>query len=147
MELQFGGFGVGAPENFPREDLVGIFASGLVGVNATDVDSEMLRLNTSTPATATAAQHSLGLLLCLTRAAGGATVNVDNPGCDLAGFPNGRRPGDDVVDVTMRLLMGFAAPTASAPSGALPFVDGAFVAPGAFLPAFPYLNDPRPGAP
>lgn len=147
MELQFGGFGVGAPENFPREDLVGIFASGLAGVNATDVDSEMLRLNTATPATASAAQDSLGLLSCLTRAAAGATVNVDNPGCDLAGFPNGRRPGDDVVDVTMRLLMGFAAPTASAPSGGLPFVDGAFVAPAAFLPAFPYLNDPRPGAP
>ena len=27
-------------------------------------------------------------------------------GNDLAGFPNGRRPGDDVVDIALRVVMG-----------------------------------------
>ena len=51
--------------------------------------SEMLRLNTRTPATAMADQQPLGV------AAG-----------DLAGFPNGRRPGDDVTDIALRAVMG-----------------------------------------
>ena len=49
----------------------------------------MLRLNTSTPATAEAARSRLGL-------AGG----------DAAGFPNGRRPKDDVVDISLVAVMG-----------------------------------------
>ena len=32
-------------------------------------------------------------------------------------------------------------------SGALAFVDGAFLAPTSFQSVFPYLNTPRPGAP
>ena len=27
-------------------------------------------------------------------------------GGDLAGFPNGRRPGDDTVDIALRVVMG-----------------------------------------
>ncbi len=54
-----------------------------------DDASEMLRLNTGIPATAADAQQPLGV------AAG-----------DLAGFPNGRRPGDDVTDIALRAVMG-----------------------------------------
>lgn len=53
------------------------------------VPSEMLRLNTSTPPTPAASQNDLGVL-----------------GKDLAGFPNGRRPYDDVVDITLRVAEG-----------------------------------------
>jgi hypothetical protein len=74
-------------------------------------------------------------------------VDLTNTGCDPAGFPNGRRPGDDVTDLALRVAMGYLAPTGDAPAGGLPFVDGAFLAPTSFAVTFPYLNTPRPGAP
>ena len=55
----------------------------------TSSSSEMLRLNTAIAPTAGAAQNRLGVL-----------------GGDNAGFPNGRRPGDDVVDIELRVAMG-----------------------------------------
>jgi len=75
-------------------------------------------------------------------------------GSDLAGFPNGRRPGDDVVDVTLRVLegalcyqnLGLCVP-ADAPAGVLPFTDQAWVDATQFQTAFPYLNSPLPGSP
>ena len=80
-----------APSNFPRLDLVTAFLTGFPGVNqlATVTASEMLRLNTDIPAVAAADQSNLGVV------AG-----------DLAGFPNGRRPGDDVTDLALRVVMG-----------------------------------------
>ncbi len=147
VELFFGAAGVQAPNNFPRADLVAAFLTGVSGVNANGSTAEMLRLNTALPATPSSMQEPLGAMLCFTRTATGAVVNLANPGCDVAGFPNGRRPGDDVVDITLRVSMGFLAPTASAPSGSLPFVDGAFAGPTSFQSVFPYLNTPRPGAP
>ncbi len=90
----FGGTAAGkiAPKNFPRTDLMNVFLTGIAGVNRpanANVGSEMLRLNTNTPATAEAAQNTLGL-------AGG----------DPAGFPNGRRPKDDVVDISLVAFAG-----------------------------------------
>jgi len=147
LEILFGAAGVQAPNNFPRTDLVTAFLTGIPGVNMTTTPSEMLRLNTGLPATAPAQQNPLGAALCVTRTATGAMVNPANPGCDVGGFPNGRRPGDDITDIALRVAMGYLAPTADSPSGALPFVDGAFLAPASFQAAFPYLNNPRPGAP
>ena len=70
-------FGVNAPTNFPRNDLVAGFLTGFAGVNKFSdpnaVASEMLRLNTSIAATARDLQHTLGLIAE-----------------DLAAFPNGR---------------------------------------------------------
>ena len=111
---------VTAPTLFPRSDLVATFLTGLKGINQPPnvVPSEMLRLNTSTPVTPMATQSRLGAL-----------------GGDLAGYPNGRRPGDDVVDITLDVAMGalikagsfgFGTPS-QAPSGALQFTDGAFL--------------------
>ncbi|MBF6560050.1 MAG: DUF4331 domain-containing protein [Candidatus Binataceae bacterium] len=131
---------VTAPTLFPRADLVAVFLTGLTGVNQPPnvVPSEMLRLNTSTPVTVAASQNRLGAL-----------------GGDLAGFPNGRRPGDDVVDITLQVAMGaliqagtfgFGTPS-QAPSGGLPFTDGALVNSSFFNNAFPYLKTPLPGSP
>ena len=80
-----------APTNFPRTDLVAAFLTGVEGLNkpANVKASEMLRLNTSIVPTIKANQSNLGVL-----------------GNDLAGFPNGRRPGDDVVDAELRVAMG-----------------------------------------
>jgi hypothetical protein len=66
---------------------------------------------------------------------------------DTAGFPNGRRPGDDVVDVALRVVMGVLLDTSVAPSGQLPFTDGALVKGTDFQQVFPYLNTPVAGSP
>ena len=131
---------VTAPTLFPRADLVAVFLTGLSGVNQPPgvVPSEMLRLNTTTPIVAKGSQSRLGAL-----------------GGDLAGYPNGRRPGDDVVDITLQVAMGalihagtfgFGMPS-QAPSGGLPFTDGALVNDSFFTNAFPYLMTPIPGSP
>ena len=136
--------GVTAPTNFPRTDLVAAFLTGLAGVNrpANVVPAELMRLNTSTAVTPQATQSPLGL-------AGG----------DAAGFPNGRRPGDDVVDLSLRVAMGalcaltgpgdtfgVGCNAAAAPSGGQPFTDGVRRDATNFRPAFPYFNTPIPGS-
>lgn len=146
IEALFGFAGVKAP-TVPRTDLVQVFLTGVPGLTqpAHVVASEMLRLNTSIPPRAAVDQDSLGVL-----------------GGDLAGFPNGRRPGDDVVDVALRAVMGVLLPAAQAPTGQLPYTDGALVtATIAYTPdgaittdpafrlfrdSFPYLQTPLAGS-
>jgi len=84
---------------------------------------------TAIPPVAPALQNNLGVL------AG-----------DAAGYPNGRRPGDDVIDNSLRVLMGATLPLELAPSGQLGWTDGVWVDATQFQSAFPYLNDPVPGA-
>ena len=123
--------GVEAPNLFPRSDLVAAFLTGLDGLNkpANVVPAEMMRLNTSIAPKVAASQQTLGAL------AG-----------DNAGFPNGRRPGDDVVDNELRVAMGVLLPLGDAPSGQLPYTDGAALNATQFRNSFPYLNTPLPGA-
>ncbi len=147
LEILFGAVGVVAPNNFPRTDLVAAFLTGVKGVNMTATPSEMLRLNTALGAPAADAQNPLGAALCVDRTAEGAMLDTTNEGCDPAGFPNGRRPGDDVVDIELRVAMGYLAPTEEAPAGGLAIVDGAYLAPTSFQSVFPYLNTPLPGSP
>jgi len=126
-------FGVTAPTKFPREDLVAGFLTGVTGLNqpVNVVGSEMLRLNTNIdPVTDPASQNNLGVI------AG-----------DNAGFPNGRRPGDDVVDIALRVVMGVLLDKADAPSNDLPYTDGAYVDATEFQTVFPYLNTPIAGSP
>jgi len=139
LEILFGGAGVKAPTNFPRTDLVAAFLTGVQGLNqpANVVASEMLRLNTAIAPVPAASQNRLGVL-----------------GGDNAGFPNGRRPGDDVVDIELRVAMGVlctlnigGCKPSDAPAGSLHYTDGAFIYAGYFAPAFPYLQPPLPGSP
>ena len=132
-----------APTNFPRTDLVTVFLKGIKGVNqpATVVASEMLRLNTTIPVTAAGSQNPLGV------AAG-----------DNAGYPNGRRPGDDVVDLSLRVAMGalcvltgttdtlqVGCKPSDAPAGGLALTDGVRKTDANFGVTFPYLTTPLPG--
>ena len=132
-----------APTNFPRTDLVTVFLKGISGLNqpVNVTPSEMLRLNTSIAPVAQGAQNPLGV------AAG-----------DNAGFPNGRRPGDDVVDLSLRVAMGalcvltgatdtlkVGCKPADAPAGGLAFTDGVRKTSADFKNVFPYLNTPLPG--
>ena len=66
---------------------------------------------------------------------------------DPAGFPNGRRPGDDTVDIELRVAMGFLLDMNHAPLRGAPLVDGAAVSAADFATAFPYLRSPTPGSP
>ena len=135
-----------APTQFPRTDLVAAFLTGVPDVNqisASPTPSEMLRLNTGIPATAAGQQNNLGAALCFVH----GVVTLTNTGCDPAGFPNGRRPGDDVVDITLRVAMGYLLPLAVAPAGQLPFTDQATGSAAMFNTQFPYLKAPLPGSP
>ncbi|CAN5307609.1 DUF4331 domain-containing protein [soil metagenome] len=136
-----------APTNFPRNDLVATFLTGIKTLNQqkTVTASEMMRLNTGVAPTAQASQQTYGVV-------------AD----DLAGYPNGRRPGDDVVDITLRVAMGrlchpvpingvpmqlgLCTP-AQANTGLVAYTDGAPISAAELLNAFPYLKDPIPGAP
>jgi hypothetical protein len=91
--------------------------------------ADLLRLNTGVPPTPEAAINRLGVL-----------------GGDPAGFPNGRRPQDDAVDLALRLVVGgvLAAPFPgfSADIGGR-LGDGVNVNDAAYRPSFPYLaNSP-----
>jgi hypothetical protein len=138
IEVLYGSAGAKAPTNFPRNDLVAAFLTGVKGLNqpAKVTASEMLRLNTSTPAVAQGAQKRLGV------------IDGDN-----AGFPNGRRPGDDVVDIALRVVMGklctlnLGCAPGDAPAGGLHFTDGAYLDDSFFTNAFPYLKTPLAGSP
>lgn len=122
---------VSAPNLFPRTDLVAAFLTGVEGLNKPPSvrPAEIMRLNTSIAPKAATNQKSLGVL------AG-----------DTAGFPNGRRPGDDVVDIELRVAMGVLLTDAQAPSRSLPYNDNVAVSATQFRNSFPYLNTPIPGA-
>ena len=154
VEILFNAAGMVAPNRFPRADLVTVFALGYPGVNdvapaATATISEMVRLNTAVPATPAGTQNPYGAITCFDAptATTDAVLNLAKGGCDPAGFPNGRRPGDDVVDVAIRAALGALLKTADAPSGQGQFVDGAGVSAAAFDATFPYLKPGLPGAP
>ena len=142
IESQFTAQGVRAPTKFPRADLVATFLTGITGLNKpiTGVPAEMMRLNTTIVPLAKGAQNRLGVI-----------------GGDNAGFPNGRRPGDDVVDIELRVAMGilctlnqpatYGCIPADAPSGTITFTDGAFASDARFDATFPYLTTPLRGSP
>jgi Domain of unknown function (DUF4331) len=125
----------------PRADLEAILLTGIpAGIikgftNFTGtVLADMLRLNTSVPATPSAKQSIYGLL-----------------GGDAAGFPNGRRVTDDVVAIELRALAGVTYPlidkTFKPDAAAGQLTDG--LTPGSvhapYLGQFPYLGVPYSG--
>lgn len=141
IELLYSGAGAVAPKLFPRSDLVAAFGTGVTGLNANGSVGEMQRLNLDIPATPRELQNNLGVI------AGYSKGVLDVTQADLAGFPNGRRPGDDVVDIALRVVMGKLLAPDVAPAGDAPFTDGAIVNASFFPAKFPYLNPPLKGSP
>ncbi len=133
-------YGIPAPTT-PRSDLVEIFLVGITKkfgdkLNAVDLNSqlvnadvdpakfaqsEQLRLNTSIPPSAQ--PNRLGVL-----------------GGDLQGFPNGRRPADDALDISVQALEGAAVSGIVLPLAAGDRVDRNDVP---FGTAFPYVALPN----
>jgi hypothetical protein len=123
-------FGIKSPAP-PRNDLVTIFLKGIPGLNQPPKvrAAEMLRLNVAIPPTAS--PNPLGVL------AG-----------DLAGFPNGRRVGDDVTDIALRALAGATPLTPEFNTGInAQLSDGVSGNDVPYLPTFPYLASPQSGNP
>jgi Domain of unknown function (DUF4331) len=160
-----------APTNLPRTDLATVFLTGITGVNkpTTVTASEMLRLNTAIAPVPFASQNRLGVAGEVLRVGGVANLAS---AVDLAGFPNGRRPKDDVVDIALVAMLGglcvingtnnalalntipgvngvssVCAPS-SVPLGATSAAvhDGVDQAVVPFLTTFPYLNTPNSGS-
>ena len=95
-----------APTNLPRTDLLNVFLTGLGGVNkpqGTVTPAEMLRLNTKIAAVPFASQNRLGVAGEILKVGGAGNLAAAT---DLAGFPNGRRPKDDVVDIALVAVAG-----------------------------------------
>ena len=130
-------FGTAIPTT-NRTDLVNVLLkypsqpqSGTCGGNDC---AELLRLNLSVPPTPPASQRRLSVL------AG-----------DPAGWPNGRRPNDDVTDIALRVVAGKLIGT---PEGNLALGDGvnfnigaggANVTANGIYTVFPYLPTPHDG--
>ncbi|MCZ7439668.1 DUF4331 domain-containing protein [Micromonospora sp. WMMC241] len=123
----------------PRADLVAILLTGVPAglidgfANTTgDTQADMLRLNTAIRPSAK--PDRFGVL-----------------GGDLAGFPNGRRVGDDVVTIALRAIAGLTVPLVdktfkpdAAAAAVTPGLDaGDVTAP--FLADFPFLGTPYDG--
>jgi len=119
-----------------RTDLVAILLTGVPGLNFTGSrKADLLRLNTSTaPTGPVGTGNRLGVL------AG-----------DLAGFPNGRRLEDDIVDIELRAFAQGYGPVLNALLG-LPdkkpndlLGDGVDANDKPFLTSFPYVAAPHQG--
>ena len=127
-------YGTDVPDSDPntagiqRADLIQVFLTGVPTLNqpANVQASEMLRLNTAIPPCTTACS-SLGVL-----------------GGDLAGFPNGRRLSDDVIDEALRVVLGVLLPDHQALADTIG--DGVNANDVPFLSSFPYIAYPHSGS-
>jgi hypothetical protein len=131
--------GLTPPRTSDRSDLVQVLGRGIPGLTQTNSDGffDELRLNLAVPPTKK--PNRLGVM-----------------GGDLAGYPNGRRLGDDVVDITLRMVGDGYGPDLAGrltsagvtvaddkPNRALG--DGCAVNDAKALKAFPYVAMPWDG--
>ncbi len=113
---------LGVPEK-NRTDLVAVLLTGIPKVTFTgNTPADELRLNVSIPPTPPAKENPFGVV-----------------GGDNAGFPNGRRLNDDVIDVEERAVAGFLL------GKKVPLGDGVNKDADARLPHFPYVGLPHSG--
>jgi len=122
-------YGLKTPPAPRNKDLVPIYLTGIPGLTMPPnvVPAEELRLNMGVALSAH--ENSLGVL-----------------GGDLGGFPNGRRLGDDVIDISLRALAGgtpFTPKYNVSPNNDLG--DGVNHGDRPFLAKFPYLGVPFQG--
>jgi uncharacterized protein DUF4331 len=114
---------LGAPET-NRDDLVQVLLTGIPKVTFTgDTPADELRINLSVPVTPADQVSRLGVL-----------------GGDNQGWPNGRRLGDDVVDIAEQAVGGYLL------GKKLPLGDGVDAGDTKPMSSFPYVADPKSGA-
>ena len=120
-------YGIPAPDT-PRDDLVAVFLTGIEDLNqpAGVTPSEMLRLNMSIPPCEPMSCPDYSRLGVI--------------GGDVAGYPNGRRLADDVIDISLQVVEGELV---GSPNDLNDGVDENDVD---FTGSFPYLGLPHPGS-
>ena len=114
--------GLNVPET-NRTDIVQALLTGIPGVTQISKNpaaADTLKINLGVPPAAT--PNRFGVI-----------------GGDNAGFPNGRRLGDDVVDISLRVVGGFLK------GNKLPLGDGVDVNDVPYLSTFPYVPSPHAG--
>ena len=111
----------GATAGVQRSDLIDVFLKGLSGLNrpAGVEPAEMLRLNMMTPP-------------CPESCVDHSTLGVIDG--DVAGFPNGRRLEDDVIDIALQVVEGELIGNPN------DLGDGVGTNDAPFLSQFPYLG-------
>jgi hypothetical protein len=105
-----------------------VFLTGVDGLNMPDggTPSEMVRLNMSIPPCSMDCSR-LGV--------------IDG---DIAGFPNGRRLSDDIIDVSLRVVLGVLLPDHQALADTIG--DGVDANDVPFNSSFPYVGYPTSGS-
>jgi hypothetical protein len=127
-------YGLAIPDSDPdtagiqRDDLIQVFLTGVPTLNMPDggTPSEMIRLNMSIPPCSITCSN-LGVL-----------------GGDLAGFPNGRRLGDDITDASLRVVLGVLLPNHEPIAETIG--DGVDANDVPFNSTFPYVAYPHSGS-
>jgi hypothetical protein len=122
-------FNLGVKET-GRTDIVTALLTGVKGltqISGKPAAADTLKINLGVPPTAPGQENRFGVI------AG-----------DNAGFPNGRRLGDDVVDIELRVVGGFLLPPDQG-GKKLPLGDGVDQNDKPFLSAFPYVAPPTAG--
>ena len=125
LNEQFPGIVNAEEEN--RTDLVQALLQGIPDLNQHKgikgppaVDT--LKLNLGTPPASPGTENRFGVI-----------------GGDMAGFPNGRRLGDDIVDIELQVVAGFLT------GNKVPLGDGVDQNDKPFLSTFPYMAEPTGG--
>jgi hypothetical protein len=127
-------YGLAVPDSDPntagiqRADLISVFLTGVDKLNMPEggTPSEMIRLNMSIPPCSSMCSR-LGVL-----------------GGDLAGFPNGRRLSDDIIDESLRVVLGVLLPTHQPIAETIG--DGVDANDVSFNTQFPYVAYPHSGS-
>ncbi len=120
-------FGVSIPPT-PRADML-VLGQGVPGLTSRpgEVFSDELRLNLAVLPTQIAPVYKANRMGVL--------------GGDLGGFPNGRRPWDDIVDIDIQVVLGVLIPAFNVSPNNI-IGDGVDGPDKPFLAAFPYLRSP-----
>jgi hypothetical protein len=136
-------YGIPAPAT-PRNDLVETFLTGIyvgsAGPVQADLNSQLL--NKDVNAKNFAPGEELRLNMSVPPAASENHLGV--VGGDLAGFPNGRRLGDDVIDIALQVVEGVLLP--GHPSSVDGLGDGVNANDVSFSSSFPYVALPHSGS-
>ena len=137
-------YGAAVLKPFPAAALNALFNLGIKETGRTDIVQALLtgipgvtQIGTK-PAIADTLKVNLGVPPSETENRFGVI------GGDNAGFPNGRRLGDDVVDITLRVVGGYLVPENQG-GKKLPLGDGVDRNNLDFLSTFPYVAPPQPG--
>ncbi len=138
-----------------RNDLVGAFLTGFSKKNfesgpssgVVNADLNSLNLNAVSPNASPAEYLRLNVNVPPTPVNSSSFSRLGVIGGDLAGFPNGRRLQDDVVDIALQVLEGvLVRPAGDLKTAVAGLGDGVNSNDRPILNTFPFIADPHTGS-